>query len=259
MALQRPVVAHHLDGDRLADAQGAQLGLLEIALDPERAAVDQRQHRLAGRDVVAGAQGEVRQEAVGRRGHDGALQVQRRHVAGRLGLGQGRLALLDLGQALLGDFAGHQIAERAVAGQLAAGLGQHHALGLDRGVGLAQGQGVTLAVDIEQRLAGLDRLVVDGVDAGDQARNVGSHLYDVGADAAVAGPGIDLVVGPQRLAADQGGDDDGAGDGDASGGEQNGLQRGHDYSFSGDGTVTTTAQRMTNRAVSNSAGCQTKR
>jgi hypothetical protein len=92
------------------------------------------------------------------------FQVQPGDVAGGQGLGQGGVGLLDLGRALLGALGGDQLAQGPVADQLAAGLGQGGPGGGDIGVGLAQGQGVALAVDIEQRLAGLDRLVVGGVD-----------------------------------------------------------------------------------------------
>ena len=71
-----------------------------------------------------------------------------------------------------------------------------HLLSRDRRLRLRPGQAVTRPVDSEQRRADGHLLVIADKDRGDQPGHIGGHLNHIGANPAVAGPGILLVMRP---------------------------------------------------------------
>ena len=66
-----------------------QFGFFKIAVDMERAAVDNRQHGLAGRDELIDPGSAVVDVAINRAAHDGAIQIELRAVHGDFGFSQG--------------------------------------------------------------------------------------------------------------------------------------------------------------------------
>ena len=210
-----PLLAHQPHRHWCADADQRQLGLLEIALHPQRILVDQR-HRLGARaDIVARMQVQVGDDAIDRRPHLRALQVQRRRVAPAMGFRQRRLRRLHARQILLMGFRRHQVAQRRVAPRLAPRLRQRRLGAGDLRFGFLQRQPVTGRVDDEQQVARLHPLVVAHRHRRHQPADVGGHAHHVGAHAPVARPGAALIMVPHPDRGQSGGDDQDDGDGAA--------------------------------------------
>ena len=199
--------AHHDDVDRLADVDAAQLGFLEVAVDAERIAVDDRQHRAAGRHVFADARCAVVQVAVYGTDDRRALEVQLRGVERHLRIGDGGFTLFDARAAFLDLFARDQVTELQVARVFAFRLGERRAALGERGFGEAFRKRVAGLVDHEQHLAALDLLVVGDLHRRDEARHVRRDLDHVGAHVTVAGPRREHVVVDDAPQHDGGHDD----------------------------------------------------
>src|SRR2546430_11582628 len=73
-------VAHQLDTGRIALADRLEIGLLEIAIDPERIGIDDRDYVLADIGVVAELRQQVGDIAVNRRADLRAFEVHPRLV-----------------------------------------------------------------------------------------------------------------------------------------------------------------------------------
>jgi hypothetical protein len=75
--LERPIRVH-VDANRhfLPGVNALELGLLEVRIDPEAAAHDDREQRVARRDDGAGGEIEARDPAFFRRTHDGMLEIE---------------------------------------------------------------------------------------------------------------------------------------------------------------------------------------
>jgi hypothetical protein len=80
---------------------------------------------------------------------------------------------------------------------------------------LLQRGGVTRAIDHEQQLPGLHRLIVVDQHLRNQPADVRRHAHDIGADMAVARPRIGLVSAPQPECHEDGEGDDDQGGGPA--------------------------------------------
>ncbi|MNG04873.1 hypothetical protein D3C84_880370 [compost metagenome] len=80
MAAQPRVVADHPDVDALADMDAVELGFFEIAVDMERIAVHDRQHRPPGTDELLCARRTVVDVAVHGAADHRAVEVQLRAV-----------------------------------------------------------------------------------------------------------------------------------------------------------------------------------
>ncbi len=104
----------------------------------------------------------------------------------------------------LGGFRWDQVAQAAVAGVFAPGLGQGSRLSQQGGVGLFHRQPEARLVQGEQGLALAHHGIVGDRDTGHQAGDVGRDLHHVGAHPAIAGPGLDLIVQPHPAGADDG-------------------------------------------------------
>lgn len=224
-AREHAVLAHQLDVDRRADADARQLGLLEIALDPDGVAVDQRHDPAARGDVGARTQLHVGDPAVDRGPHRRAFQVELGEVAvgqgllvGRLGGQVGGLGGLDL---LLRD---GRVGELAVAGIVGGSLLGGGLAALHHRLRLPQPDAEPVRIDAEQDVALPHDLIVLHQHLGDEAGHVGGHRHDVGAHAPVPGPGGIHVVIPQAEADDQRRGDHAEGDQEAA---EDGEQGGH--------------------------------
>ena len=208
MALQRGVLAHQPDARPVADMDARQLRLLEIALDPERVAVDERHHAAAGGDVGAGPKLHVGDAPVDRGLHRRAFEVEPRQIPVGRRLIVGRLGLQIGGPGRLDPLLRHGgVAQLRIAGVIGRGLLGARPLALHHRLGLPQGQGEALRVDPEQDVAALHHAVVGDENLRDEARDIGGHRHHVGPHAPVPGPGGLHVVVPQREADDDGGRD----------------------------------------------------
>ena len=73
-------IAHQLDRGRVADLDRVEVGLLEIAVDPEGIGVDQGNQVLSDGRVIAELRQKIGHVAVDRRADLGALQIDLRLV-----------------------------------------------------------------------------------------------------------------------------------------------------------------------------------
>jgi hypothetical protein len=198
------------DRGGIADGDMAEFGFLEITIDVERVGIDDGEHGVAGADIVAGAHGEIGDDAVDGRAYGTAGQVELGD-----GLIGGGFVVLGLGfQGLAGGLVA-RLAGDGIVGEAGIALGValgvvHRGFGLgDGGLRLAQSEGEAEGVDLEKRLAGDDGLVVLHEDFYDRAGDVRRQLHRVGTHTTVAGPGVFHVIDPKLP-----GDDDGDGGND---------------------------------------------
>ncbi len=196
MTAQQIRLAHDSNRNRIAQADTRQLGLFEIALDMEGVAIHQGEDRTPGGGIVPGTELDIGQNAVDRRVDRRALKIQLGDVARHHCLLQGRLGLSQLRPALLKQFGRNQIAEAVIALVLQSGLVDRCLLRRDQSFRLVKSQLEAWFVDDEQRIAPAHGLVVVDQHIGDEAGHVGRHLHRVRANAAIAGPRIDLITLP---------------------------------------------------------------
>ena len=207
-AEHRPRLSHQQHFGAISDMHAIELGFLEIAVDMQGIRVDERHQRLAGHRVIARPQLHVGHGAVDRGDDGGALQIEARQVPAGDRLGDGRRQLLDARRALLRAFLGDERTQLEIAVSLAHGFVEQGFLRLEFGLGLRQCEFVARAVDDEQQLPAPHPLIVAHRNLGDEARNIGDDLDDVGAHAPVARPGRLDVIGPQTPADERGESDD---------------------------------------------------
>ncbi len=174
-----------------------QAGFLEVAIHAERAGIEHGHHRAPGGHVVTGTHGAVVDVAIARAAHFGARQVELGEVDRGLCGGHRGLGGEQLGAAHFGVLGSDQILQAAVARDLAAQLVQRGAALAQGGLGLLQCDLIARAVDHEQHLTALDRLVVGDLHRFHQPGHVRRDLHHVGADMRIARPRFVHVVRPQ--------------------------------------------------------------
>ena len=87
-----------------------------------------------------------------------------------------------------------------IVGGRAGGRGRR----IELGARIAQRRVVERGIDVEQRIAGGDLVVVDHIDVRDRAGDLRGHAHDVGAGIGVVGRGVDLGMPPIKQHAPDG-------------------------------------------------------